>query len=88
MFFDKQELWEHIRDEECLIADGFDDAVIGIVYGDHPKTVYSVSKMLDILTTDEEMTREDAVEFFEYNIAGAYFGEKTPIYVYDFNEEA
>lgn len=88
MFFDKEELWEHIRDEECLVADGFDDAVIGILYGDHSKTVYSVSKMLDILTADEEMTREDAVEYFEYNIAGAYLGEKTPIYVYDFNEEA
>ncbi len=88
MFFDKEELWEHIRDEECLVADGFDDAVIGMVYRDQPKTVYSVSKMLDILIADEEMTREDAVEYFEYNIAGAYFGEKTPIYVYDFYEEA
>ena len=27
------------------------------------------------------MTHEEAVEFYEYNILGAYMGEMTPIYV-------
>ena len=43
------------------------------------RLVYSVDKIVDILA--QEMTREQAIEFYEYNILGAYMGEMTPIYV-------
>ena len=33
------------------------------------------------------MSYEDAIEHFEYNIAGSYVGEKTPMYVYDIQED-
>ena len=36
-----------------------------------------------ILETRDGMTEEEAVEFFEFNIAGAYVGEYTPIYMYE-----
>ena len=81
----KEETWQLREDEECLTADGFDDAVIGIVYGVQPKAVYSVRKIVDILMKD--MSYEDAVEHFEYNIAGSYVGEKTPLYIYDIQED-
>ena len=29
------------------------------------------------------MTKEDAEEFFDFNVEGAYMGEKTPIWVDD-----
>jgi hypothetical protein len=29
------------------------------------------------------MTREEAYEFFDYNILGAYVGDRTPIYSID-----
>ena len=83
--FSKEETWQLLEDEECLVADGFDDAVIGILYGIEPKAVYSVRKIVDILM--EDMSYEDAVEHFEYNIAGSYVGEKTPLYVYDIQED-
>jgi len=83
--FSKEDTWQLLEDEECLIADGFDDAVIGILYGIEPKAVYSVRKIVDILM--EDMSYEDAVEHFEYNIAGSYVGEKTPLYVYDIQED-
>tara|TARA_R100000654_G_scaffold40902_1_gene66997 strand:- start:3175 stop:3432 length:258 start_codon:yes stop_codon:yes gene_type:complete len=83
--FNKEETWQLLEDEECLIADGFNEAVIGIVYGIEPKAVYSVRKIVDILMKD--MSYEDAVEHFEYNIAGSYVGEKTPLYVYDIQED-
>ena len=78
----KEELWEHLVDNECLLADGFDEAVIGITFGVNAVAVYSVSKVLDTLV-DEGMSMEDAIEHFEYNIAGGYVGEKTPMWVYD-----
>ena len=68
--FSKEDTWQLLEDEECLLADGFNDAVIGIVYGLEPKAVYSVKKIVDILM--EDMSYEDAVEHFEYNIGGAY----------------
>ena len=83
--FSKEDTWQLLEDEECLIADGFDDAVIGILYGIEPKAVYSVRKIVDILM--EDMSYEDAIEHFEYNIAGSYVGEKTPLYVYDIQED-
>lgn len=86
--FSKEDTWALLEDEECLVADGFDDAVIGISFGANPVAVYSVQKIIDILVEGDEMDVSDAIEHFEYNIAGSYLGEKTPIYVYDVQENA
>ena len=56
----------------------FESAIIGQSDADL-RIVYSVEKIIDILS--EDMTREPAQEFYEYNILGAYMGEMTPIYV-------
>jgi len=37
---------------------------------------------IDILIS-EDMTEEDALEYFYYNVSGAYVGEKTPIWCDD-----
>jgi hypothetical protein len=73
-------------DEEFISADGFDDAIIGVselkpsgVY----VIVYSISKCLKILMERDGMTYEEAIEYFDFNVAGAYVGEKTPIWVDD-----
>ena len=67
-------------DEEFLKADGFDDAIIGI--DEHSmRLIYSVSKCIEILMKD--MSEEDAMEYFSYNVSGAYVGEKTPIWCND-----
>lgn len=31
-----------------------------------------------------EMTEEEAIEFYEFNIQGAYMGDKTPILITDY----
>lgn len=67
-------------DEEFLLADGFNDAILGVDEKEM-KLIYSVSKCLDILKLN--MSREEAVEYFEFNVSGAYMGEKTPIWCYD-----
>ena len=72
---------ENFSDEEILKADGFDNAVIGI--DEHSmRLIYSVKKVIKILIK-EGMTEEDAFEHIDYNIGGAYVGEKTPIWCYD-----
>lgn len=65
-------------DDNFLIADGFDNAVIGLDE-QSGRLVYSISKCIAILKKDG-MTEEDALEHFSYNVSGAYVGEQTPIW--------
>ena len=75
-----EEIIEMYPEEEFLKADGFDDAIIG-VEPSSMRLVYDMAAMLNILIKDDEMTEEDALEHLDYNVYGAYVGEKTPIYI-------
>ena len=70
-------------DEDILIADGFNGAIIGIDEKSM-RVVYSVKKCIEILVVDQLLTDEEAIEHFEFNVAGSYMGEKTPIWCYDY----
>jgi len=72
---------EQYYEEEFLKADGFDDAIIGVEENEM-RLIYSVSKCLRILE-EEELNELDAMEYFTYNVSGAYVGEKTPIWCWD-----
>jgi len=76
---------EQYPEETFLRADGFDDCVIGFDFGfgDNIRLIYSVKKILDKLVQSSEMTDDDAIEYFEYNMRGGYVGEKTPIWCQD-----
>jgi len=77
---DKEHLMEMLAEEECLTADGFDAALVGCTYGLNVVAVYDINKMIEILI-EEGMEYEDAVEHLDYNVVGAYVGEKTPQYI-------
>ena len=66
-----------------LKADGFDECVIGFTQKKGRFIlVYDASKMIATLKERDGMTEEEAVEYFEYNIQGAYVGKSTPFYVF------
>ena len=83
--------------EEALIIDGFDDAIIGMAERINlgPVVAYDEEKIIDILIaqmelddtdgmTDDEIEGEKvtmAIEHFEYNIKGAWLGENTPVFI-------
>ena len=71
---------EWFPEDEFLIADGFNDAIIGID-SNSMRLIYSVTKCIDILS--KEMDEEEAVEYFDFNVRGSYVGEKTPIWCTD-----
>ena len=48
--------------------------------------VYSYDKILDILMIEDKMTEREAIDYIEYNIAGSYVGELTPILVRSLDE--
>jgi len=78
---DWDKLMETLEEEECLLADGFDLALIGVSCGMEPRAVYDVNKMIAIMEQRDGMSYEDAVEYLEFNVLGAYVGEKTPLYI-------
>jgi hypothetical protein len=71
---------EWFPEDELLVADGFDDAIIG-VDSNSLRLIYSVSKCIEILSKD--MGEVEAVEYFNFNVRGSYVGDKTPIWCVD-----
>jgi hypothetical protein len=67
---------------EALFADGYEDALIGYVDRACQSTValYDYEKCIGVLMTRDGMTRDEAVEFYEFNTACAYVGEHTPAF--------
>ena len=70
-------------EEDFLFADGFDEAILGIGRrATQPEGVaYDYEKCVQILVERDEMTEEDAREFMEFNVVGAFVGERTPVFV-------
>jgi hypothetical protein len=68
-------------DEEVLLADGFEDAFVGIgrQFG-RPIAIYDRGKCIQILMRDE-MDYEVAEEYFQFNVEGAWVGDQTPIFL-------
>lgn len=64
-----------------LIADGFDDAVIGVVHrcGMGPVALYDQSLCLQILV-EQGLSMDEAMEHFSFNVSGAYVGPDTPCF--------
>jgi hypothetical protein len=70
-------------DQTIVLADGLEDAFVGVgcAFNQQICAVYDTVKIINILTSRDGMTEEEAVEFFHFNIAGAYVGEASPIFV-------
>tara|TARA_R110000744_G_scaffold10378_2_gene32446 strand:- start:176 stop:427 length:252 start_codon:yes stop_codon:yes gene_type:complete len=76
-----EELMQELEDNECLLADGYEGALIGLSEGGNPVAVYDSNKCIEILVKEDKMSYEDAMEHFYYNTVGSYVGDKTPIFI-------
>lgn len=67
---------------EALLADGFEDALIGHVqqFNKGPLALYDREKCIGILMERDGMDRDSAEEFFDFNVQGAWVGEGTPAF--------
>ena len=66
-----------------LKADGFDKAVLGVASRFNMEDVfaYDMDECIAILCRRDNMSYEDAIEFFHYNVLGAWVGKKTPLFL-------
>ena len=69
--------------DNLVLVPGFEEAFIGLAsrYDNEDIAVYDQERMIDILINRDDMSREEAWEYFEYNIRSAYYGERTPVYL-------
>ena len=74
-------LWQECYEGyELLFADGFDDAICGVdTVG--VRVCYDVDKCIEILVKEHGMDLDEAIDYFDFNVAGAYVGEQTPLYI-------
>ena len=76
----RKEIEERYEDEKMLFADGFDKAIIGVAHIFNKRIVaYDTKKCIKILMKD--MTHNEAVEYFDFNVLGSYVGEYTPAFI-------
>jgi hypothetical protein len=73
---------------DCLTADGFEEALIGVVDGAcrQPVACYDFKLCVEILVRGG-MSEEEAEEYLEFNVTGAYVGEMTPLFLHDWRNE-
>ena len=66
-----QEYCSEYEGDEALVADGFDDCITGAgEISGNLVVIYDYDKVIETLMA-MDMTREVAVEYYDYNIAGS-----------------
>lgn len=74
---------EEQLEDHMMIMDGYDSCIAGIAmrFGYPNVLAYDYEKVIRKLVK-QGMTEEEAVEWFEFNMIGAYVGEGTPIFIH------
>ena len=68
-------------DPTILLATGYDDCLVGLTLRDGEwVALYDATRIITKLA--QEMTDDEALEFFEFNIEGSYMGNKTPVFIF------
>lgn len=70
--------------EDTLTIDSYDFALMGTCmtwHGDMlvERCIYDGVAIVEAMVEQDGMTEEEAIEFIDFNIVGAYEGETTPI---------
>ena len=71
-----------LLDPETIKMDGYDDCIVGIVEGFAKNSIicYDKIKVLERLVKDG-MAYSEALEYYEFNMLGAFVGESTPCFL-------
>lgn len=74
---------DKIIEPTYIKADGFDDCLVGLgfQFGSRGTLIYDQKKVIESLMKDGKMNEEEALEYYNFNILGAYVGENMPIFV-------
>lgn len=81
---DLDDMADRYQDDELLAADGLEHACLGVIeaFGVPPRLLYDVEAILAGYVSQDGMTRDEAEEFFHFNVAGAGVGDTGPAFLY------
>ena len=60
-------------------VEDFEDAFIGVAKDSI--AVNARDKVIEVFMDRDGMSYEEAIEWFDFNVQGAYVGEQTPLYI-------
>jgi hypothetical protein len=87
--YTRDDIQTHMEEmgETVLLADGFEHAFLGTTQrmNEPLLAVYSYPLMIETLMLRDGMTYAEAAEYIDFNVAGAWVGEQTPIIVHPMN---
>lgn len=72
-----EDIAEHNPD--AILWDNCDSAIVGITTDGN--VVYSIERLWNVFI-GQGMSEEEAMEWVDFNLIGAYVGEYTPIHIY------
>lgn len=75
--------WAAAHNQEALLADGFEEAFIGMAQrcGQPTLAVYDIELAIVVLMQRDGMSYDDAEEFLSYNTLDAWAGAMTPLFL-------
>lgn len=64
-------LMQKLEENECLLATGYESALIGITEGPNPVAVYDTDECIRCLMEEDEerLSQEDALDFFIFRLS-------------------
>ena len=69
---------------DALLADGFEDAFIGVAQrcGQPTLALYDYDKGVEVLMNRDGMDESEAEEWMSFNVLGAWAGDQTPLWFF------
>ena len=84
---DIQDYCLNFFDDSIITADGFELAFLGCGYSfAGAYAIYNFSTCMEILMQRDGMTYDEAEEYFEYNVTGAFVGDRMPVFLLSMKE--
>jgi len=87
--YTRDDIQTHMEEmgQTVLLADGFEHAFLGTTQrmNEPLLAVYSYPLMIETLMLRDGMTYTEAAEYIDFNVAGAWVGEQTPIIIHPIN---
>jgi hypothetical protein len=78
----REELSDQYPDLLVMDPSYLDKAIVGVVTRIGLEAVcYDSNKVIELLMEHDKMTEEEAIEYMEYNMKGAWVGETTPVFL-------
>jgi len=78
----REQISETYPDLLVMEQNYLDPAILGVVTRMGLEAVcYDENKVIQLLMEHDHMTEEEAIEYMEYNMKGAWVGETTPVFL-------